>query len=548
MRNSAFKPLVFLLATSQVLASTAAVAATYEFHRHVPRLAVTTPPASGGGTSGGGTSSGEGSSPTGSALLQTSTSSLTFDGVTVNTTSDAQTALVFNNGTASGSVSGVQITGAGASQFAASTDCSAPLAAGSGSCHVSVAFTPSSTAPASATLTIATTSGDLTVGLSGQGVAAAAPGALGEFPSSLTFDTTNIGNTQTQYLTLSNTGGQALQLDSFSVSGSGFSLTAASCTGSLPAGSSCTVSVHFSPLSETSYASTLSFQAGAATHQISLAGQGVYRGASSSAWSRFLINSWTTPATAFTAAPVGQTATLTVDLRNTGSQGRLAAAFALVGDTQHFSLSVAPRKRQDNGLGLASCGSTLAADGLSATACTAEEVGSSTEAYSNIEVVVRFTPLAAGNFSVQLVPTTPNGSTLPAALTFTGTGQVLAPNGSVTLNGLTYTKNNATAKKSYTSAVAYCQSLTDAGGGWQLPTYTQLEAARASVTTRNLMSSSGWGGLYNGGTSTTYMTWTQTASGGGYKTVNVLSDKSASASTVDLQTGNTLYVTCVKAL
>lgn len=102
--------------------------------------------------------------------MQASTVALAFDAALVDSTSPAQTVLVTNVGTASGTVTSVQVSGAGAGadQFVVSHDCLAALPAGTGSCPVSVSFKPTRDTPASATLTIATSSGDLTVGLSGQ--------------------------------------------------------------------------------------------------------------------------------------------------------------------------------------------------------------------------------------------------------------------------------------------------------------------------------------------------------------------------------------------
>ncbi len=168
MTPSFKQPLVAALVAAQLLAPMFAQAASpYEMRKPVPRLKVSTTPSPTPEDPTPPQDPTPPDEPT-APLMQASTAALSFDQVLVDATSPVQTVLVTNAGTASGSVTSIQVTGAGADQFAATHDCLAPLAAGTGSCHVSVTFKPASDSPASATLTISTSSGDLTVGLSGQ--------------------------------------------------------------------------------------------------------------------------------------------------------------------------------------------------------------------------------------------------------------------------------------------------------------------------------------------------------------------------------------------
>jgi hypothetical protein len=100
-----------------------------------------------------------------------STTRLGFGNVTVGTTSAPLNATLTNKGAVPFSVTGISVTGTGASWFAQTNNCPASLAAGA-SCTISVTFTPLAAASKSAKLTIATsaTSTPLSVSLSGTGI------------------------------------------------------------------------------------------------------------------------------------------------------------------------------------------------------------------------------------------------------------------------------------------------------------------------------------------------------------------------------------------
>lgn len=70
------------------------------------------------------------------------------------TTSSAQSVTLSNTGTAALSITGISITGSGASDFSETNNCGGSLAA-SGSCSISVTFTPASATTFSATLSVA---------------------------------------------------------------------------------------------------------------------------------------------------------------------------------------------------------------------------------------------------------------------------------------------------------------------------------------------------------------------------------------------------------
>lgn len=97
--------------------------------------------------------------------------SLKFKGVVVGTTSPELHATLSNRGVGSIAVTGIGVTGTGASWFAQSHDCPASLGPGD-SCTIAVTFSPLSESSKSARLSVATsaTASPLTVLLSGTGL------------------------------------------------------------------------------------------------------------------------------------------------------------------------------------------------------------------------------------------------------------------------------------------------------------------------------------------------------------------------------------------
>ncbi len=630
--------LALLLSASQILASTGAYAAAYEVRRPVPKLVVTAPAVP---------VPGEDPAPQpGSAQLQTSTQSLVFDNVAVNSTSDVQTVLVFNTGTASGTVNSVQVSGAGASLFTATTNCSSALPAGTGSCHVSVTFKPTSTTPASATLTISTTSGDLSVGLTGQGFGSA---VMQSSQSSLDFSYVQTGTTSAeQTVQISNQGTVAGSVTSTQLSGADAALfnVTSECSQALAAGSGCAIRVSFSPTQMASASAVLTINTTSGALSVQLSGEGngpsdymlskttldfgkltvnttstsqsvsvnnVGQGvgkvtavtltgasasqfsivstctlgawlgfsscplsvnfkptalgthtatlnvqtssglltatltgvaqevpATSSGWSADNWQGGTLTSSSFVNTTVGATRTTTLYLRNTGSSsGALSAAFTLTGDTTHFKMMVAPVLQSQDSVGnTLSCSSMLAVDGLSASECTAQS--DSLGEYQHIKVVVQFQPQAPGSYAVQLTPTSSNGSSLPSAITFTGTGEAALTAGFVQYNGKTYSKPDG-VNRTWSTADSYCSAATFMGySDWRLPTLTEMEAVRINKVALDLQGK-GW--------PMTSWYWTSLAGGSGHAAVTMSSNNASSreGSTYSyLSDVNVRTVTCVR--
>ena len=122
--------------------------------------------------------------------------------------------------------------------------------------HLSVSFTPQTAGTVSGNLTFSgwaswgghntVQSGTSTVALSGTGYAALAPGYLAA-PASMNLGSVVVGGSQTQALTLSNSGGSSLTISGATVSGTGFSVSGLTFPYTLSAGGSASLSVIFAP-------------------------------------------------------------------------------------------------------------------------------------------------------------------------------------------------------------------------------------------------------------------------------------------------------------
>lgn len=175
--------------------------------------------------------------------------SLQFAATTVSSTSQPQTVLLRNMGSAALSISSITASG----NFAQTNDCGSSVAAAS-SCTISVTFTPSAQGASSGSIAVADDASGTphTVALSGVGEGgnsgSPAPDAV-LTPGSLSFSSTPVGRSGlSQSVTLTNAGNASLSITNIQTSGD-FNQTN-TCSNSLAAGSSCSISVVFTPTAE----------------------------------------------------------------------------------------------------------------------------------------------------------------------------------------------------------------------------------------------------------------------------------------------------------
>ena len=217
---------------------------------------------------------------TGTAATPTLTigpTSCAFPTTDVGSASAACVVTITSTGNGPDIFSGFTFSGANPSNFAISANtCSGtqlqPLAA----CTVSVTFTPTAVANYTANLTIAdnVTGSPQTVTLAGSG---GIP-AVSLSPTTLNFLSNLTGSTETLTSTLTNTGTGPLTVNSLTLTGTNKSLfsIAGSCSGIILAGSTCPISVNFTPTSVGSFTASVSIADNAAgsPQSISLLGSG----------------------------------------------------------------------------------------------------------------------------------------------------------------------------------------------------------------------------------------------------------------------------------
>ena len=175
-------------------------------------------------------------------VVSLSTTSLTFPGQLVSTTSTAQPITLTNTGT--GPLTSLMITTSG--DFAQTNNCAGSVAVNS-SCTINVTFTPTVGGSRAGTLTLTDNAlnSPQTLTLSGTGLAP----VVGFSQPSLSFGNQNVGTPSvSQQVTLSNTGNAPLTISSIATTQSGFSQTN-SCGPGLAAGASCQINVTFTPSS-----------------------------------------------------------------------------------------------------------------------------------------------------------------------------------------------------------------------------------------------------------------------------------------------------------
>jgi len=319
---------------------------------------------------------------TGGPTAGTSPNSIGFGGQAVGSTSGPQTETITNNGNTTLHISSVAIT-SGSAVFAISTDnCTGSVPAGQ-QCTVDVRYSPTGLGADSGTLTFTDDAADSPqqVPLSGNGTGAPT-GATS--PNTLAFGAQALGTTSAPLTeTVTNNGNVPLHVSSVSVtSGSTvFAIATDACTGTVPAGQQCTVTVRYTPAGPGADSGTLTFtdDAGDSPQQVSLTGSGQGPVASVS------------PASVgFGSLNVGNTTTQTVTIQNNGNTALAFTSIGVSGGGGSFVVQST------------SCGASLAAGAQ----CT---------------VTVAFTPATVGGSAGTLV-VADNAADSPQNVALTGSG------------------------------------------------------------------------------------------------------------------------------
>ena len=317
--------------------------------------------------------------------------STTFASQALESTSSAQAVTVTHSGDTTLNTTGLAPTGAYASDFAQTNDCGASVAART-NCATNVSFKPaaSGTRAAAVTLTDNGTVSPQSI-LFGRGSA-----AVSLSPTSLAFGSQTVGKTsKARTVSLRNTGNATLIISSIVVNGTNRTNFAETntCGRWVAAGSSCTISVTFTPSANASRRASVSItdSARGSPQTVSLSGTGTLTASTPTA----PVDGLSPTSLAFGNQPVGTTsAPQTVTLSNSGNATLSITSLVLTG--------------------------TNASDFAQTNTC-----GSSVAASANCTINVTFMPAAGGSRTAS-VSITDNASGSPQSVSLSGTGTAAA--------------------------------------------------------------------------------------------------------------------------
>jgi trimeric autotransporter adhesin len=275
--------------------------------------------------------------PTGLLAWAGNVTALTFPSTEVGKTSPSQTLTLTNNGNATATLTQISLSGSQASEFRTAGSCAAgtTLAAGA-QCSLQLTLAPTSQGSKSASLNVVAThaTNPPAIALSGTATAVQTPPpgntpAVSLSSTSLSYGSVTVGTRSSQTSTLTNIGTAALNLGAISVNNALFA-AAHNCPASLAVGSSCTLTITFSPLAVGPATATVSVLSDAASSPdtISLSGSGVTAPTATLAW----VGNVT--ALTFPSTELGQTsAPQTLTLTNSGN-GTATLTQILLGGAQ----------------------------------------------------------------------------------------------------------------------------------------------------------------------------------------------------------------------
>lgn len=218
-----------------------------------------------------------------SPAIQLSSTTINFSNDIVNS-STSQALVITNTGTATLTVSQINVTGAAFSFSGASL----PLGVSAGQkATVSVVFHPTSVGTAAGSLSIVSNAPTSPSSVSLSGSAVAATFTLGVTPTTLSFGNVTIGTTSaSQSVTITDTGNSNVTISSIAVSGTGYSMSGGGSNVTLSPSQSLSVSVAFDPTSAGSANGNLSVASNAtgSPAAVALSGTGVQQNSVSLAW------------------------------------------------------------------------------------------------------------------------------------------------------------------------------------------------------------------------------------------------------------------------
>jgi hypothetical protein len=361
--------------------------------------------------------------PATSSLLSMSTASLAFGSVQVGT-SVVLPFTITNPGTTTVSVSRVTASGKGfsVSGFSGSTN----LSAGQ-SLSLAATFSPNTSVSVTGAISVTSNASNSpsSMVLTGAGVQP----AISVNRSSLSFGSVLVGQSQSQTVTVQNSGSADLTITQATLSGTSFSLSAASLPLTIAAGGTASFSVGFAPASAGNFTASLSFMSNATTAPVVVALGGT--GSSQT----FLLAS-SRVSLGFGNQLVGAAATQTATISNTGNSSVTISSITETG-----------------------AGFTLAPPALPVTLLPGQAMSFS----------VTFAPAIVGNLSGS-VSVSSNSTNSPLTIPLSGTGvqpQITVVPASASFGNLTVGSTNSqtiTMQNPGTSTLSLSQATVSGNG------------------------------------------------------------------------------------
>src|SRR5579864_6728207 len=423
--------------------------------------------------------------PDSSAAVTFSPSSLQYASQMIGTSSQPQTAVVRNIGSAPLSISSISTSG----DFAETDNCGNSVSA-AGSCTLSVTFTPTAPGARSGGIVIVDDAAGTPHNISLSGSALGAIVAL--TPTSLTFPSVLVGTpSAAQALTLTNSGNATLSISTISMTGD-YS-ESDNCSTVLAAGSSCSIQVIFTPTGSgmRSGSVTVTDNVTGSPQSVALTGTGIALSA----------NAVLTPSSlTFASVPLG-TSSLpqTVTLTNSGNTALTLSTVYTTGDYG----------QTDN------CPASLSAG-------------------STCVINVTFTPTVTGT-RTGTVTISDSAMGSPQSVALTGTGIALSANAVLTPSSLTFA-----SVPLGTSSLPQTVTLTNSGN-------TALTISGVQVTGDYGQNNNCPASLSAGSTCTINVTFTPTVTGTRTGTVTI-SDSAMGSPQIVALTGTGLSLSATVAL
>lgn len=293
-----------------------------------------------------GTGTQSASNPPTTYLLSPSASNLAFGNQLVGAAA-SQTLTLFNTGTGPVTVSQVTSTGAG---FSVSPLAGAVTLAAGQSYSLNVGFAPAAAGAVSGSISVVSTASNspTAILLSGTGVQP----LISVAPASISFGSVLTGSTNTQKITVSNSGSATLNISQASFSGTGYTLSGVTLPASIAPGGAASFNVTFTPASAGTFSGSLALLSNAPTSpaSIALSGTGVAStlqlSANTTSLSFGSLNTGTSAAQNVTITNTGNTSVTISQISENGAGYTLTGAVAPLtlsaGQSASFSVSFAP--------------------------------------------------------------------------------------------------------------------------------------------------------------------------------------------------------------